>query len=706
MQFSQSVSQFVLQYQGRAYPLNKPQVIIGCDPSCDIRIENNPKVLPMHAQIISQAGKVFLQYMRRDAAIWVNGSPASQQVLQDQDEIAVGDQGTRLKLLVQKIPGGVSSLTRSVHTAGQSSQTLTMTPVARTQSALEIPQTPGVFTVGAQPRTSVLTSAEKATETTRYMCAAGHLSENFQDYVMSNVVYEEHRALGESYGVDMPLVVSWCKAGLKRVNIRDTILTGLLLLSMVGSFLTVAGGIIAGGIAMITFQSEFSSGTQASGISPLLVIGAFLAGLVAIGLEVLSLIIVSNIEKWARRKWPKFRIGFITYFYLLAILLPLPILGWIAIPVFWGTLFVELLVRYYGAPLDRLRKNTFDPRARPVPLDAALEKKLQENFVTGQRNVVAYSGYRPFAGAGLYRKDKAWSFILNTSLGAKDRKRDLLGEERLTPLPFTLNDLYNAVENDVWGLGVNNVLEIEGKLYVQGKYLPESPAFFNQEALRPVTSVDPMLVEQYKEYPTEGIRYYQCLRFNFWRGEMILTAFLRFVRQGKDLFVEANYVLLPPLDPDYYWVDERENASLFGKMWELYMRTFDSPVQMWLKAPLRLLRGYNHARRQRKLASVARRNPAFDYGTSTSVRQAASDDSYHLFFQELDEEMYFKMVDKQILDTIVTFLDNHQIDTTEIRQREEMILNSSTTNNNFGGQMIVGNNGSISGNNTSTNSTR
>src|SRR5258707_11474687 len=100
MHVSQNLSQHVLQYQGRYYPLNKPQIIIGSDQGCDIRVENNPRVLPMHVQVISQGGRIFLQYMERGAAIWVNGAPIAEKMLQDRDEIAVGDGETRLTLLL------------------------------------------------------------------------------------------------------------------------------------------------------------------------------------------------------------------------------------------------------------------------------------------------------------------------------------------------------------------------------------------------------------------------------------------------------------------------------------------------------------------------------------------------------------------------------------------------------------------------------
>ncbi len=531
----------------------------------------------------------------------------------------------------------------------------------------------------------------KVTDTTRYLCAAGHLDEDFQDYVMHHVIYEERRALGESYGVDMPAVVSWCKSGLQRINARDWCLTILLAVAFFGNFLAIAiiNSLLAG-----TFLSSAFSSLQG-------VLQFF--GVVTIILALIILPIAFNVEKWIKRRWPNSHPGIITY---LILFIPFGLLGFILVPLVWLTIFVELILRFYGEPTKHLRKNTFNPQARPVPLDYNLERKLQESFVTGQRNVVAYSGYRPFAGAGYYKG--GWSFVVDTSKGAYDTSNLTSSNARLTPQSFTVSSLYDAVEKDVWALGIKNVLEIEGKLYVHGQYLLENPPFFNAAAIRPVTSVDARLVEQYKEQPTEDVRYYQCLRFNFWRGEMIFTAFLRFVQRGKELFTEIDYLLLPPMRPDYYWVDEREATPLLLKIWQLYERSFDDPIQKWLYAPIRLLRGFRYGLEQRWLARFAPNNPAFDYGAFTSVRQRASDDEYHLFFQKLDEQMYLKVIEKQILETIINFLAAHQIDTTELRQREQMILNNNTINNNtvnnsgtFNNSGIIGN---VTGGQVNTNS--
>jgi hypothetical protein len=245
MQHSQSLSQPTLQFEGQYYPLNKQRIVIGSDQSCNIRIENNPQVLPMHAQVISEAGQVFILYMERSATIWVNGLPASQQALHDQDEIAVGDRDTKLILSLNGKPTQSDEPITSPpigFQAGQSvrqtqnpgaSQPLPFVPIGASQPLPSVPigmsqplppisngqtfPSRGVTPLGANPAFGATqqlglfapmsqwqaSSPGKATNTTRYLCAAGYRFEDFQHHVMRHVIYEERKALGESYRLSL-----------------------------------------------------------------------------------------------------------------------------------------------------------------------------------------------------------------------------------------------------------------------------------------------------------------------------------------------------------------------------------------------------------------------------------------------------------------------------------------------------------------------
>jgi hypothetical protein len=170
---------------------------------------------------------------------------------------------------------------------------------------------------------------------------------------------------------------------------------------------------------------------------------------------------------------------------------------------------------------------------------------------------------------------------------------------------------------------------------------------------------------------------------------VIFTAFLRFVQSGKNLFAEVDYLLLYPLKPEYYWVDEREIIPAAGKVWELVKRSFDSPIKLCFGLLGRFLSNSTYQRQQERLARIARNNPSFDYGTDTSLREEASDGDYHLFFQKLDRVMYLKIAEQKLLEAIMQFLDECRIDTTELRQRQQVIQNNNTVVNNKG-EMNIG----------------
>jgi len=50
--------------------------------------------------------------------------------------------------------------------------------------------------------------------------------------------------------------------------------------------------------------------------------------------------------------------------------------------------------------------------------------------------------------------------------------------------------------------------------------------------------------------------------------------------------------------------------------------------------------------------------------------------SYLHYFQKFDREMYVKILDNELLETLLSFLDEHNIDTSQLRERQTTILNN------------------------------
>jgi hypothetical protein len=183
-----------------------------------------------------------------------------------------------------------------------------------------------------------------------------------------------------------------------------------------------------------------------------------------------------------------------------------------------------------------------------------------------------------------------------------------------------------------------------------------------------------------------------------WQGEIVLSVFLRFVKLRQNLFVETSYFLLPPLKQEYYKIDEIPTVitpeRLFKLILESFAKTLVFPLFGFIFLLIDIISPF-HKWIQTKLNRRAiRENSKFDYGATTSVREIASSNSYHHYFQELDKEMFLKIVEKQIFDSITDFLDALQIDTSELKSRENTVLNNGVIvlNGNIttGGDMAVG----------------
>ncbi|UGQ12114.1 hypothetical protein LO772_00425 [Yinghuangia sp. ASG 101] len=166
-----------------------------------------------------------------------------------------------------------------------------------------------------------------------------------------------------------------------------------------------------------------------------------------------------------------------------------------------------------------------------------------------------------------------------------------------------------------------------------------------------------------------------------WSGELVSTLFIRcaLMADRKTLFVEGSCSLLTPVRERYRIADRLLDSPTFRQWWSLVgLAGLRSPGLM-LRAPSsvseRVLSALTDRRKQRRQAREIRHR-TFNYGASFSIRDAASDRSYHRYFQQLDRELYAKTVEHRVLDALAEFLDDHNIDSNELVQRQSTIYNT------------------------------
>jgi hypothetical protein len=329
---------------------------------------------------------------------------------------------------------------------------------------------------------------------------------------------------------------------------------------------------------------------------------------------------------------------------------------------------VEQWVRRYRIVALRLRPDAYKEVA--IELSGDGEERLRDAVAAAGSNVTVYSGYRPFVGSGY--DVGGWAFAINVGRGRTE------GERTLTPKPFEVDELYDAISTAVHALELDG-LGVEDHLYVDGRDIRDDPRFVVNRFGRPIGRIDDNTLARFLRAPEHKIRHYRCIRIARWQGEVVLSIFLHFARAGQSLFAEGRYFLLAPLKEEYHEIDSLQERPTLRQRLEFALRA--APMSLLLAAMalprvtgriVQAVRRWSAGREAKKLIKTT---PLFDYGATTSVRELAQSDRFRRYFQQVDREMYSKIVEREILDAFVAFLRKKDIDTSDFEERQSAILN-------------------------------
>lgn len=311
-------------------------------------------------------------------------------------------------------------------------------------------------------------------------------------------------------------------------------------------------------------------------------------------------------------------------------------------------------------------------------------------------NTVIYSGFTPFVGSG--QNMDAWSFALDLRKRACDANEQSTPD--LTPAEIekiNIGALYDCVAREIGELHLSRVT-VQDRLYVNGRDIRDDTRFMRHPLDRPHYRVDEAVMrDAMLEQSEKQLRHYRCVRVVDWNGELVLSIFLRFTKLSHNLFVEASYYLLTPVAERFRAVDKMSPHFKFKRFFGMLLLSFIKTPFLTAFAPFallsRMLTGVRQWSERREEEELILEDPSFDYGAAFSFRQWASANEYRRYFQKLDKEMYLKVLEKNILDAILTFLEENDVDVSELKQRQTMILNNGVmlSGSNFtAGNVAVG----------------
>lgn len=319
----------------------------------------------------------------------------------------------------------------------------------------------------------------------------------------------------------------------------------------------------------------------------------------------------------------------------------------------------------------KFREGTFNEASLQEWFAVPLEKKVVAALPREDQNLIVYRGFTPFVGAGTHLG--GWSFVVDVSKPCSTLS------DPCAPTPFKVEELYADVAAGI------SASELEGLIIKDFYFVNGQEIRANREVLpsiygSPVQVLSRESAQKYLSKSDTRIRHYLWIRIHDWAQELVTSYFVRFSIRGRSLFVEINRFLLAPLKEEYRKIDamaevRSNDLGLFAAS------AFVGPIRA-LITPLLLLgrlielveaRTGGKERERRKQIDE---NILFDYGAGKGHRHALSSNRFEHYFQKADGDFFAKALESIILDRIISFLDEHHIDTSGLRERQNMILNS------------------------------
>jgi hypothetical protein len=340
--------------------------------------------------------------------------------------------------------------------------------------------------------------------------------------------------------------------------------------------------------------------------------------------------------------------------------------------LFWGIVMTEQCAVRFGVIAGHLLPHNYDPHAVSVQPTRQQQRRLAEIDRDQVGNLTVYSGFGPFVGAGVSLEP--WSFSINVGVGKQE-----LGARR-EPKAFEVEELYDHIAAELAALSLPG-LELEDRLYVNGRDIRRQGAvFFDDAAERPRAAVAPEVVRAYLRRPTHAVRHYKVIQVTDWQGELVWSMCFRFVKVADSLFMESSDFLLLPVKERYHEIDGIHpvpTLSDLGRVAVTSIWTAAVLAFLWpLLAARKAIRWFRQSSDRRGLRRQLRDDLFFDFGAAVSLREMASSNRYHRYFQRLDKEMYAKVLEQRVFALLVEFLDDHDIDTSELADRQSTILNN------------------------------
>ena len=365
---------------------------------------------------------------------------------------------------------------------------------------------------------------------------------------------------------------------------------------------------------------------------------------------------------------------------LILILLPVLLLAT------WLIVSWEHWERIHNTVIGKMLRDRFNPREAPEPRQEAHRQRLQEVEKRRDGNLVVFSGHSAFIGSGdrLYFQ----KILLDVSRGTE--KKD---GTRKKPKPFDSQDLHAALVeafDSKNGLGkrLNNLRAYE-RLFVNGLNIQGTELFERSDSLHsPPTSVDRKFLAEAARNPTPEARTYVCVEMTGWKGQLVVTLFVRAVHTGDSLYIEWTFRVLPPLRRIFLLIDDLYEQSRWRQVRMSLRFGLQEMIPALVTSPFNAVSAYRRPyiamRREFRQADRINRGYVFDYGAEQSIRERACGRQRQHYFLARDEHMYVLLAQQKLTQAVGEFLSKHDVALVEFESQAKTIFNQTLNVTNVG----------------------
>ncbi|OXM54903.1 hypothetical protein [Amycolatopsis alba] len=543
-------------------------------------------------------------------------------------------------------------------------------------------------------------SLTRRDNTTRYLCAAAQLSEDYANTAVREFLIEPWRSIPPTPGVDTAAVLREAVASRMRRRIRDAALLALLLVFLFTEPAVLMFWLLAA-IVLALIPGRF----RTRGIGDLAVaMGLFAVSAFVIGLEVFTAATGMTSSRGSSRYGsldsPSSASGDATDSTVGIVVLSVVLTLLIAGVLLADRLAVRFLV------LQRFRRGTFVADGRKsasewerrlrglgldtfrLPLERAVAAQETGAAHEASADVVVHRGFSPFVGAGVPVHRQVITLPLDSSDDDVDPRRI-----NVTELQDHVGAAIQALrETSSLGPGRRlenlthreQVLVPADRLVVDHRSVPEVLADLDRAPARrlPIEKARALA-----DSVIEWARYYRCYRVESWDRDLTTSCYLHVGTDQRMLYLEWQFLALLPIAPEFRAIDRHHSlAKSLGL-------TF---VELWLLPATLFRRGKSVFRPFNQLRQDTDEAVPAKYGADRSLRELAQADRVQSYFQDVDAERYVKILDTTLFRSVGHYLEERGYSVVEFMKLADPVVNSYDMRGSTFVDSAVGTNSKVS----------